>query len=111
MTSRQVAAALLVAAAGCSSGGKAAPAPDPLREDLERICNAYALSGADQDPSANGTYLLATWLDANVTSEAGRAFLVEFAQLGQDRAARVAKLEEAQRRVGLASCPLVAHWR
>lgn len=119
MTLRRALVALVFAAgagpAGCESkpggGGEKARAADPLREDFDRICHAYAMSGADQDPSANGAYLLATWLDANVASAAGREFLVEFAQLGQDRAARVAKLEATMRRLGMTSCPLVDHWR
>ena len=103
------------AASGSGSAGAAAavsaPAADPLRDDFERICNSYTLSGAAQDPTANGTYLLATWLDANITSEAGRDFLVEFAQLGQDKPARVAKLEATRVRLGLAECPLIARWQ
>lgn len=114
MTLRRALVALVLSA-GCESkggdGGKMSRPADPLREDFDRICNAYALSGADQDPGANGTYLLATWLDTNITSAAGREFLVEFAQLGQDRPARVAKLEATMKRLGVTSCPLVDHWR
>ena len=110
----RLALATFVLAAACSSresgGAKAAP-PDPLRDDLERICNAVTLSGADQDSSAQGTYIMAQWLDANITSAPGRAFLVDFARLGNDKAARIAKLEENAARVGLPDCPLVAYWR
>jgi predicted small lipoprotein YifL len=103
----------LAALAACESKGKPAapPAEDPLRADLDRICHAMTLSGADQEQAANATYVMATWLDANIASEAGRTFLVEFAQLGQDRAARVAKLEGAALRAGLPACPLIEQWR
>lgn len=109
--------ATLALAAACSSrdsdGAKAQPPPaaEPLRDDLDRICNAVTLSGADQDSSANGTYIMAQWLDANITSAPGRAFLVEFARLGEDKAARIQKLEENAARVGLPDCPLIAYWR
>jgi hypothetical protein len=111
---RLLAAVLATAAlAACESKGSPAarPAEHPLRADLDRICQAMTLSGADQEQAANATYVMATWLDANIASEAGRAFLVEFAQLGQDRAARVAKLDGAARRVGLPACPLIEQWR
>ena len=114
MSRLALAGLVLAAAAACSSrepgSAKAAP-PDPLRDDLDRICNAVTLSGADQDSSAQGTYIMAQWLDANITSAPGREFLVEFARLGNDKAARIAKLEDNAARVGLASCPLVAYWR
>lgn len=115
MSSRLLLAAALLAAACESRGGRAArpadAAEDPLRADLDRICHAMTLSGADQEQAANATYVMATWLDANIASEAGRGFLVEFAQLGQDRAARVAMLEDAARRTGLPGCPLIEQWR
>lgn len=102
--------AALALAAACDS--KSAPrAPDPLRADLDLICHARTLSGSDQEQAANATYVMATWLDNNVTSDAGRAFLVDFARLGQDKAARVAMLEQAMKRTGLAECPLIEQWR
>lgn len=82
-----------------------------MRRDLDRICNAKQLSGADQDATGQGTYMMAQWLNANVTSDEGRAFLVEFAQLGQDKPARRKKLEDAAAKHGLTSCPLVDDWR
>lgn len=119
MTPRLVcglAAAFALAATACKDGGaRARPADagpaDPLRDDLDRICNAVALSGADQDPSAQGTYILAQWLDANITSAPGRAFLVDFARLGSDKAARIKMLEDSAVRVGLPDCPLIAFWQ
>ena len=108
---RLVAALAGLALAGCESRGSGARPADPLRADLDLICHARTLSGADQEQAANATYVMATWLDANVTSDAGRTFLVEFAQLGQDKAARVAKLEQAVKRTGLSACPLIEQWR
>ncbi|MBE7451065.1 MAG: hypothetical protein HS111_19875 [Kofleriaceae bacterium] len=104
----------LAALAACQSGSSApagAASNAALAADLEKLCNAKVRSGADQEPGAQGTYLMAQWIDANITSREGRAFLVEFAQLGQDKAARRQKLEQAMTRHGLASCPLVDEWR
>ena len=84
--------------AACQSGGSA-PASGAgggaMRRDLEKICNAKKLSGADQDATGQGTYMMAQWLNANVTSDEGRAFLVEFAKLGQDKDARRKHLQLA----------------
>ena len=102
----------LATLAACQSGGdKPAGGGGAMRRDLDKICNAKQLSGADQDSSGQGTYMMAQWLNANVTSDEGRTFLVEFARLGQDKAARRQKLEDAVAKHGLTSCPLVDDWR
>lgn len=82
-----------------------------MKRDLDKICNAKQLSGADQDPSGQGTYMMAQWLDSNITSDEGRAFLVAFARLGQDKDARRKLLETESTRLGLAGCPLIDDWR
>jgi hypothetical protein len=105
--------ALSGALLACQSGGSS-PAKgggDALRRDLDKICNAKQLSGADQDSSGQGTYMMAQWLDANITSEEGRAFLVEFAKLGQDKDARRKHLQLAATKHGLTACPLINEWR
>jgi hypothetical protein len=103
----------LATAAACQSGNSA-PASGgagAMQRDLDKICNAKKLSGADQDSSGQGTYMMAQWLNANITSDEGRAFLVEFAKLGQDKDARRKHLQTAATRYGVASCPLVDDWR
>jgi hypothetical protein len=82
-----------------------------MKRDLDKICNAKKLSGAEQDSTGQGTYMMAQWLDSNVTSDEGRAFLVTFARLGQDKDARRKLLETEATRLGLADCPLIAEWR
>jgi hypothetical protein len=102
----------LVLGGACQSGtDKPAAGGGALARDLDKICNAKKLSGADQDPSGQGTMMMAQWLNANITSEEGHAFLVEFAKLGQDKDARRKKLEDAARQYGIASCPLIDDWR
>ncbi len=104
---------VVLAVTACQSGSsKSAPAGnETLRADLDRICNAKKLSGADQDSTGQGTYMLAQWLDANITSDEGHAFLIAFAKLGQDRAARRKLLEDAAAKHGIRSCPLIDDWR
>lgn len=106
--------ALILALAACQSGGSAPSAGGgnaPLRRDLEKICDAKKLSGAAEDSSGQGTYMMAQWLNSNVTSEEGRAFLVAFAKLGQDKAARRKHLEDAVAKHRLAGCALIDDWR
>jgi len=100
-------------AAACQSGGSkpAGGGSAGMRADLEKICNAKKLSGADQDSTGQGTYMMAQWLNTNVTSDEGHAFLVEFAKLGQDKDARRKKLQLAATQHGLADCPLINDWR
>ncbi len=102
--------ALALALPACQSGREGG-AGNAFRADLEKICNAKQLSGADQETGGQATYLLAQWLNTNVTSTEGHAFLVEFAKLGQDKPARRKKLEGAVAQLGLAGCPLVDDWR
>jgi hypothetical protein len=105
--------ALALLGGACQSGTDkpSGAASAALRRDLDKICNAKKLSGADQDTSGQGTMMMAQWLNANITSEEGHAFLVEFAKLGQDKDARRKKLEDAAKQNGIASCPLIDDWR
>jgi len=97
--------------AACQSGTTRGSGGNPFRADVERICNALSLSGADKDQTSQKTYIMAQWLNTNITSEQGHAFLIEFARLGDDKAARVEKLESTARQLGIASCPLAAQWK
>lgn len=113
MKSRLVLTLALASLAACQSGSSA-PASGgagAMRRDLDKICHAKKLSGADQDSSGQGTYMMAQWLNSNITSEEGRAFLVEFAKLGQDKDARRKHLQVAATKYGLTDCPLIDDWR
>ena len=103
-----VAGALLVA---CQTGS---PAPKigvgtPLAKDLATICNAVERSGAGSMEPADRAYTIAQWLPVNVTED-GRQWLVRWAKLGDDRAARHRMLETDARAAGVTDCPLLAMW-
>lgn len=98
--------AVLALAAGCSGGGGG---KSPLAADLDQICNAIERSGATDLEPADRAYTIAMWLPANV-SQAGRDWLVEWAQLGEDKPARRAMLERAAKQAGVKDCPLLAMW-
>lgn len=120
-------AALLVAAAACQSGSPppreraaaAAPGVGPAgaavmavltRTEADSLCNAFERSGAAADTEANHGYLIANWLAKEIVTDTGRAWLANFARLGQDKPARRQALTELARDNGLASCPLLAMW-
>src|SRR5688572_4714693 len=72
MKSRLTLTLAIAAFAACQSGGSkpaGGGSGGAMRADLEKICNAKKLSGADQDPSGQGTYVMAQWLNTNVTSD------------------------------------------
>ncbi|MBK9033665.1 MAG: hypothetical protein IPL61_20770 [Myxococcales bacterium] len=94
--------------------GKAGPSV-PLvatltRAEAESLCNAFERSGAADDTEANRGYLIANWMAKEIVSDTGRAWLVNFAQLGQDKAARRDALARVARDAGLAGCPLTSMW-
>ncbi len=98
----------LLAVTACDAERRTTPV---LATELDKICHAVERSGAAGDQTTNRTYLIATWLDQNVTSDQGRAWLVSFARLGDDRAARRKLLADAAREHGIADCPLVDFWK
>ena len=79
--------------------------------EAEELCNAYERSGAATDSPDNRDYLVANYLAKTVKSETGHAWLINFARLGADKAARVDALTRAAKDAGLTSCPLVAMWQ
>jgi hypothetical protein len=111
MKSRLLLSLLLLTACQSGTDKPAGGGNAALRRDLDKICNAKKLSGAAEDASGQGTMMMAQWLNANITSEEGHAFLVEFAKLGQDKDARRKKLEDAAKANGIATCPLIDDWR
>lgn len=79
--------------------------------EAEELCNAYERSGAATDSPDNRDYLVANYLAKTVKSKTGHAWLINFARLGADKAARVDALTRAAKDAGLTSCPLVAMWQ
>ncbi len=121
--------AVLLVAAACQSGSSspadrgAAPGIAPAgpsagpsvlatltRPEADSLCHAFERSGAAADVEANHGYLIANWLAKEIVSDTGRAWLANFARLGQDKPARRAALTQVARDTGLADCPLVAMW-
>ncbi len=98
----------LVACAGCESTPRKNRV---LAGELDKICHAVELSGAAGDETTNRTYLIATWLDQNIRTDEGIAFLRAFAGLGDDKQARRTMLEDAARTHGVRDCPLIDFWK
>jgi hypothetical protein len=98
----------LVVAPACHDEARKSPV---LTRELEKICHAVERSGAAEDQTTNRTYLIATWLTANVQTDEGRAWLVTFAKLGDDKAARRQMLQDAAHDHGITDCPLVDFWK
>lgn len=102
-------------AAGQAQGGPAAPGAAVVamltKDEADELCNAFERSGAATDSPDNRDYLVANYLAKSVKSETGHAWLINFARLGADKAARIDALNRAAKDAGLTSCPLVAMWQ
>jgi len=81
------------------------------KDEAEDLSNAFERSGAATDSPDNRDYLVANYLAKTVKSETGHAWLINFARLGADNAARIDALNRAAKDAGLTSCPLVAMWQ
>ncbi|MEZ4365472.1 MAG: hypothetical protein R2939_04180 [Kofleriaceae bacterium] len=86
----------------------ALPTEAALTADLARICGAVEGAGASDLRGPDRTVAVAQWLGANVASDAGRAFLVEFGQLPDGE--RADALRTAAQAAGLPGCALAAEW-
>jgi hypothetical protein len=101
-----------------SSGASgAAPAPsapsgsndNAYKTDIQMLCDAITLSGADKVPANERMLPVANWLAANLKTPESRQFLVKIQPLvGEPKAAA---LEAEAKRVGLSGCALAAEWR
>jgi hypothetical protein len=104
-------AALLTLAGGL--GGSACQSGSPPRsrayaEDVKRICNAQAMSGAlEQDPAVQPVWI-ARWLGANIATQQGRDLLAR--QAGLQPKEKVALLRREARASGLDGCPTAELW-
>ena len=95
---------------GCQrSSGTAAPVVAAYRDDVARICDAVAKSGADRVPAGERALPIATWLAANLQTQEAHDYLVRIQPLTGDL--KAAALDTEAHRVGLASCTLAAEWR
>ena len=108
---RKAALAALAAVAllaACASESRRAPATST---DLDKICHAVELAGAADLPEGDRMVQVAMWIDQNIRSDEGLAFLRSWAKLGNDVALRRKALEDATRAAGIRDCPLLAYWK
>lgn len=105
-------------AAGSSTAPKSAPATaptiadvavtSPYAGDIQKICNAMRLSGADKDPGG-AQVVVANWLAGNIETSEAHTFLVDLAPL--NGGAKADRLEGEAKKVGLPGCALATLWR
>ncbi|MCW5805630.1 MAG: hypothetical protein KIT31_24885 [Deltaproteobacteria bacterium] len=86
-----------------------APVTEAYAADIQRLCNAVALSGAADEVTTDRMFIVAQWLGPNLRTRESREFLVHIQPLAGEPKAQ-ALVAEA-RRVGLADCALAAEWR
>jgi hypothetical protein len=110
---------LLIACIGCQSGETGAPAEarkatgattNEYAGDIERLCNAMTLSGADKLPQGERMMPLAQWMAKALKTPEGKAFMLKTNQLPRGPEHVEALMSEAKR-VGLEDCPLAEYWR
>lgn len=97
--------------AGCQrgTGSTAAPVSAAYRDDIARLCDVLAQSGADQLPVGERALTIASWLPTHLQTEEAHDYLIRIQPLtGEPKAAA---LEAEARRVGLDHCALAAEWR
>ncbi len=120
---------MVVCAAGCKADSSSPPAEakpsepppptptpapepspeDPYRDDIARICDVLALSGADQLAEAERMVTVASWLGANLVTDASRAFLVAL-QKEPEGAKKSGILRTEAEVLGLPPCKLAESW-
>ncbi|MBT8495801.1 MAG: hypothetical protein KJO07_22350 [Deltaproteobacteria bacterium] len=76
--------------------------------DIERICNAEQLSGADQLDEGARSMHVAQWLGGNIKTEDGRQFLASLARA--KAGAKVELLNSQAAKLGLDGCALAKAW-
>ncbi|HMG56669.1 MAG TPA: hypothetical protein VK601_24380 [Kofleriaceae bacterium] len=97
--------------AGCQrgAGSTGAAVSEPYREDIARLCDVVARSGADQLPAGERALAIASWLPAHLETSEAHEYLVAIQPLSGEP--KAAALEAEARRVGLARCALASEWR
>lgn len=84
------------------------PTATPYAADIQRICHAMHLSGADTDPGG-AQVVVANWLAGHIETPQAHDFLVEIAPLVG--AAKADRLDAEAHKVGLPDCALAPIWR
>jgi hypothetical protein len=92
-----------------SSGSSAPPVSEPYRQDITRLCDVLAQSGAGQLPPGERALTVASWLAAHLETQDAHDYLIRIQPL--DGEPKAAALEAEARRVGLERCALAAAWR
>ncbi len=115
---RAVLALLLLAA--CQSDDTSAPKPKPApapaasddkvyAEDIQKLCDSMALSGADKMEKLERVGPHSKWLGENLKTRAAQEFLIKTKPLKGE--AMASALEAEAKRVGLSGCTLAAEFR
>ncbi|MDQ3336813.1 MAG: hypothetical protein M4D80_16735 [Myxococcota bacterium] len=116
---KRVLLALLVLSA-CQSDEKSAakpaaapagaPSDDKLyAEDIQKLCDSLALSGADKMEKLERVAPHSKWLGENLKTKAAQQFLIKTQPLkGETKASA---FEAEAKRVGLSGCTLAAEFR
>jgi hypothetical protein len=86
-----------------------AAATDAYKADINSLCDAIRLSGAESKPKDEQWTVVAMWLGPAIKTNEGREFLVAIQPLQGE--AKALALETEAKRVGLATCPLATVWR
>jgi hypothetical protein len=94
--------------AACQRGAGSA-VPETYRDDIARLCNVVALSGADQLPADARALAIAQWLPEHLATDQAHAYLVKIQPLAGEP--KAAALDAEARRVGLGGCALATEWR
>ncbi len=98
---------LVLVFVGCQSGKSAKP--QAYVEDLERICNAEAMSGAGElDPNGRSLFV-ATWLANNLVTQEARDLMAKQAPLPPKQKAALLRAEAKE--AGLPGCPTADTWQ
>jgi len=97
--------------AACQRGeGSSAGAPSAsYRDDIAKLCDVMARSGADKLGAGDRTVVIAQWLGANLTAPESHDFLVRIQPLQGEAKAKALDAEAS--RVGLSGCALADQWR
>jgi hypothetical protein len=99
-----------LALAACHKDSPSAPPVDPAyKTDISHLCDAEALSGADQQPEGARQLAIAEWLGPNIHTQDARNFLGSLTQIqGADKAKA---LRDEAAKVGLPGCALADTWK
>ena len=88
----------------------APPSDDKLyAEDIQKLCDSLALSGADKMEKLERVAPHSKWLGENLKTKAAQQFLIKTQPLKGE--AKATALEDEAKRVGLSGCALAAEFR